>query len=123
MKKLLLFAGFLVIWAFLVLPAGCTYYNEVDLYGAPAPCDTIGMRYSGEIKAILEANCYSCHSVANNVSGYPFEEFDIIHDYAVAGTLVARINDPILPMPQTGLMNICDRQKIEAWVNAGAPNN
>lgn len=110
-------------WALLSLPAGCTYYNEEDLYGPPATCDTVGLRYSVEIKQILEANCYSCHTVGSNISGFPFEDFAVIHEYAVSGTLVSRIHDPINPMPQTGLMSACNQQKIEAWVNAGAPNN
>lgn len=123
MKKRLIFCGLLGLWALLVLPSGCAYDNEEELYGPEAACDTTAMRYSVEIKEILQDNCYSCHTVANNISGYPFEDFDVIHDYAISGTLVARINDPINPMPQTGLMSLCNRQKIEAWVKAGAPNN
>ena len=123
MKKLLLFCGFLAGWALFSLPSACTYYNEEDLYGPPAACDTAAMRYSVEIKEILQANCYSCHTVASNVSGYPFEDFSVLQEYALNGKLVERINDPINPMPQGGLMNLCNRQKIASWVNAGAPNN
>ena len=123
MKKLLLFCGLLGLWALLALPTGCAYDNEEELYGPVETCDTTNMRYSVEIKEILEQECYSCHTVANNISGYPFEEFETFHDYAVNGTLVQRINDHINPMPQTGLMDLCKRQKIEAWVNAGALNN
>lgn len=123
MKKLLLFCGLLGIWALLALPTGCTYDNEEELYGPVTSCDTTGMRYSVEIKDILQANCYSCHTVASNVSGYPFEDYETLRAYALSGTLVARINDPINPMPQGGLMSLCNREKIAAWVNAGAPNN
>ena len=123
MKKLLLFGGLLAVWALFSLPAACTYNNEEELYGPVETCDTVGMRYSVEIKQILEENCYSCHTVANNISGYPFEEFETFHDYAISGTLVDRINDVVKPMPESGLMSLCNRQKIEAWVKAGAPNN
>ncbi|MEO6759835.1 MAG: hypothetical protein ABIO24_10315 [Saprospiraceae bacterium] len=123
MKKLLLLGGLFAVLSLLALPSGCTYDNELDLYGPPAVCDTVGMRYSVEIKEILDKNCYSCHTVDNNISGYPFEDFETFHLYAISGTLVNRINDPIKPMPQSGLMSLCDRQKVEAWVNAGAPNN
>ena len=123
MKKLLLFSGFLIGWALLSLPAACTYYNEEDLYGPQTTCDTTALRYSVEIKEILQANCYSCHTVASNISGYPFEDYETLHDYATSGKLVERINDPINPMPQSGVMSLCNREKIAAWVNAGAPNN
>jgi len=123
MKKLFLFGGMLAVWALFSLPSACTYNNEEDLYGPVETCDTVGMRYSVEIRQILENNCYSCHTVANNISGYPFEDFETLHDYAVSGTLVARINDTVKPMPESGLMSLCNRQKIEAWVNAGAPDN
>lgn len=123
MKKLLLFCGLLGLWALLALPTGCAYDNEEELYGPVESCDTTGMRYSVEIKQILQDNCYSCHTETANISGYPFEDFEILRNYAVTGTLVTRINDHITPMPQSGLMDLCKRQKIEAWVNAGALNN
>lgn len=123
MKIRLLFCGSLCVWILVALPAGCAYDNEADLYGPEAACDTTAMRYSVEIKEILQDNCYSCHTVTSNISGYPFEEYAQIRDYALSGKLVERINDPINPMPQAGLMSLCNRQKIAVWVNAGAPNN
>ncbi len=123
MKKLPLFCGLLGICVLLALPTGCYYDNEEELYGPETTCDTTSLRYSVEIKEILQANCYSCHSVNSNISGFPFEDHAVIQDYALSGKLVERINDPINPMPQGGLMNLCNRQKIAAWVNAGAPNN
>lgn len=123
MKNITLFCGLLGIWTLLALSTGCDYDNEEELYGPEPTCDTTAMRYSVEIREIVQANCYSCHTVASNISGYPFEDYEVLRDYALSGTLVARINDPITPMPQTGLMSLCNRQKIEAWVKAGAPNN
>jgi hypothetical protein len=103
---------------------GCVYENEEDLYGTDTPCDTASMRYSVEILEILQDNCYECHlPTSSNYSEISFETYDDVKVLADNGKLVARINDASAPMPQSGLMLLCNRQKIEAWVRAGAPNN
>ena len=103
---------------------GCTFNNEEDLYGSGTTCDTANMRYSVEIKQILIDNCNSCHvSSSFSYSGIPYETYDQLKEIALNGKLVDRINSQSAPMPQTGLMDKCSRQKIEAWVNDGAPNN
>lgn len=101
----------------------CTYNNEEELYGIPGGCDTVQLRYSTRIVPLLQSNCYSCHSTASNVAGLPFDSYESIRPLALNGRLVASINSEINPMPTTGLMPLCDRQVIEAWVRAGAPNN
>lgn len=112
--------------ALLITPGGCYYNNEEDLYGPDSnSCDTVGIRYSVEIKKILTDNCNSCHlsTAPTTYSGIPYETYEQLQEVALNGKLVERINDQANPMPQTGLMDKCSREKIEAWVNAGAPNN
>jgi mono/diheme cytochrome c family protein len=111
--------------ATLVLPAGCFYDNEEELYGPidPGSCDTTAQSYQNDILPILEANCYSCHTEQNNISGNPFDTYAKLKNYVNAGRVHARINDASNPMPPTGLLPECDRAKIDAWINAGAANN
>lgn len=123
-----LFIALVCLFGFLVLvtPTGCYYDNEEDLYGPDTTsCDTAGMRYSVEIKKILADNCNSCHVSTNTTSysGIPYETHEQLKEVADNGKLVERINSLSAPMPETGLMDKCSREKIEAWVNAGAPNN
>ena len=122
-----LFIALVCLFGFLVLvtPTGCYYDNEEDLYGPDTTsCDTAGMRYSVEIKKILADNCNSCHvSTSSTYSFIPYESYEQLREVALNGKLVERINSLSDPMPETGLMDKCSRQKIEAWVNAGAPNN
>lgn len=126
MKKSLTALVLLIGVAIMSLPTSCYYENEQDLYG-PDPtnnCDTLNMRYSVEIKQIFVDNCNSCHlPLAASYSGYPFENYDQIKEIADNGKLLDRINSQAAPMPQTGLMDKCNRLKIEAWVHDGAPNN
>ncbi len=111
----------------LLAPVGCYYDNEVDLYGENnTPCDTANIRYSVEIKSILETKCYKCHQGASSSSGLPFDNYDALKDYASDGKLVERTTSASAPMPPLsdgGLLPKCDQEKIKAWVKAGAPNN
>ena len=99
---------------------GCYYDNEVDLYGTA--CDTVSMRYSVEVQTLLANNCTACHSPAGNQEPF-LDNYASVKTAADDGTLVGRINDSDAPMPPTGLMPDCNRDKIRAWVNAGASNN
>jgi hypothetical protein len=125
MKKILLAGG--ALSAFLLtlsLPSGCYYDNEEERFPNTS-CDTAGIRYSVELRQIMQSNCDRCHLPnASNYSNIPFETYEQVKAVALSGKLVDRINDASSPMPQdAGLMSLCNRQKIEAWVNAGAPNN
>ena len=125
MKKTLFACGLLSAFLLiLALPSGCYYDNEEERF-PDAVCDTVGMRYSVDIKQIMEVNCYRCHlPTSATFSGIPFETYDQLKVVVDNGKLLDRINNASAPMPQDeGLMSICNRQKIEAWVHAGAPNN
>lgn len=125
MKKTLAALACLLGLALLTMPSSCYYDNEEDLYGpGTGNCDTTTIRYSVEVKQILAANCNNCHLPGGSTySGIPFETHAQFQEVALNGKLVDRINNQAAPMPQTGLMDKCSRQKLEAWVNAGAPNN
>ena len=124
MSKLFSALGLLLFLTLLVaVPQACYYDNEEELYPGGTVCDTSNVRYSVEVLNIVENNCYSCHSQGSNVSGFPFDSYAALRDYALNGKLVERTNDAISPMPQGGLLPDCQRAVLRAWVNAGAPNN
>jgi uncharacterized membrane protein len=125
MKKTLFACGLVAaLLLMLAAPSGCYYDNEEERFPG-ATCDTVAMRYSVEIREIMQTNCDRCHlSGSSTYSGIPFDTYDQVKTVADNGKLVQRINDASAPMPQDeGLMSQCNRDKIEAWVNAGAPNN
>lgn len=124
MKNTALACFLLLLLVALAIPSGCYYDNEEDLYGGPGGCDTTDIRYSVEVRNILENQCYSCHTVSSNVSGFPFDNYVKLKQYADNGLLVELMNTPgPRQMPPAGLLPDCDRRKIEAWVKAGAPEN
>lgn len=122
-KNLLAASSLLLLLFALILPTqqACYYDNEEDLYGNGA-CDTVDMNYTADILPILKDNCYSCHQTGGSAS-IPMDEYLFLKDYVDGGQLLDRINNQSRPMPQDGLMNLCNRLKIEAWVKAGAKND
>ncbi|MBK9337959.1 MAG: cytochrome c [Lewinellaceae bacterium] len=125
MKKNLVALSLFVGLTLLALPSGCYYDNEEDLYGPVLlNCDTTNIRFGVEIKQIFEQNCNACHTTSgSSYSLIPFETHAQIEAVAKNGKLLNRINSQSAPMPQTGLMSLCNRAKIEAWVRTGALDN
>ncbi|MCS7037333.1 MAG: hypothetical protein RMJ33_06925 [Saprospiraceae bacterium] len=118
-------ASLLLLAVIAFLSPACTYDNEEDLYGNDLTgCDTVGMRFSVEVKAVFDANCARCHVPGSpQYSGIAMGTHAQMENFAKNGKLVGRINNASSPMPPSGLMAACDRARIEAWVRAGAPNN
>jgi len=117
----------------------CFYDKADQQYPSPKDstgnntCDTTNIRYSVEIKSILDANCQTCHDEngANTVSGFNLYDYATISGLALDGQftygtlLSAVMHQGGAPMmPEDGpMLNDCDINKIAAWVHAGAPNN
>lgn len=85
-------------------------------------CETEGMRYTEDIKPIIDANCATagCHNSGTRA----MTTYEEVRDYALDGVLVTRINLPssnALSMPPSGPLDDCTIEKINAWVNDGAP--
>lgn len=126
MKRLLFTVSALIIACCLIV--SCTKKNEVELAGntPPPPCDTVNMKYSTDVVAILTANCYSCHAGNNPSSGIHLDSYVALKLYAGNGTLKGVINhDPGYPaMPEGGAkLSDCDINKIQSWINNGMQNN
>jgi hypothetical protein len=116
----------------IIIFQGC-YYDKGDVQYPSAGCDTTVVRYSVEIKAILDANCKSCHQVgAAGFNGINLYDHATIQGLALDGQYTfGSLLSAVLheggnpnPMPQGGnKLPDCDLNKFTAWVNRGAPNN
>jgi mono/diheme cytochrome c family protein len=109
--------------SFLLVPSACFYDNEEELYGTGGGCDTTAVSYSQDVQAILANNCTSCHAPGGEKADLPANTHPTAQALALQHPMIDRINNPTSPMPPSGLMDPCLRAKLEAWVNAGAPNN
>jgi hypothetical protein len=104
--------------------SGCYYDVEEELYGF---CDTTNVTFSGTVNNLLTSyGCIGCHSGTAPSGGFSLVGHAAVKAKAQGGRMVGAINHApgFSPMPQGGAkMNQCDIDKIEAWINAGAPNN
>lgn len=109
----------------LLLSPACHYNVEEELY-PDVGCATDEVTYAGTILPILEANCFICHGESINTGNVTLEGYDNLLNYVNNGRLLGAIRHEsgFSPMPQNQPQLVeCTIQKIEAWVNSGAPNN
>ncbi len=124
MKKLLSIAFVIML---------ITFYScenrKAEIVYPSTNCDTSLVRFSVEIKAILQANCYSCHgaAVANSFGGgYNYETYTGILPNVMNGKVLNSImqvpgSDP---MPKGApKISDCDIAKFRTWIRNGYPNN
>jgi len=122
----------LFLFVFVIFFEGCLYNKADQQYpSSGANCDTTNVRYSVEIKAILDANCQPCHYSTAAISGISLYDYSTISGLATDGQftygtlLSAVMHEGGAPeMPQGGpKLQECDINKIAAWVHDGAPDN
>jgi hypothetical protein len=111
--------------------SGCSE-KRIDLQPQSGVCDTANITFSGTIQPIIQRNCLdrSCHCTGcPNAAGYPssalWDRFDRLKLYALDGRLVGKLNGTSQPqMPfQLPPLSSCDIQKVQKWVEQGAPQN
>lgn len=122
------FLSFKIIVILIILSPfqACVYQKETV-------CDTLNLSYQNDIQPILVNNCYICHSSANyissgsnvNLEGYSNVKSQLDQGYIIPN--IKHINVPgktIDFMPKNAsMLPACDIEQIQAWYNAGAPNN
>lgn len=119
-------------WLGLIVPVifcGCYYDSAEGLYGVKA-CSTTNVTYANGISDVISRNaCLGCHTGVSPAGSFKLETYADVKAKALelrSGTSVllgALQHLPnFVPMPQ-GLSQIsqCDINKIQAWINAGAP--
>ena len=101
----------------------CYYDNEEVLYPNNF-CDTSIVTWSGTIQPLITSRCATtgCH-----VSGAQLPDLSTyagVRAQADNGRIRARaiIGSPSI-MPQSGKLPACEIQKLDIWLQAGAPNN
>jgi mono/diheme cytochrome c family protein len=107
----------------------CQYKKEDVTYPQPAICDTSNVRYSVEVKNILQANCYSCHAaaVANSLgSGNVLDNYNSVKQFGQFGLLLNNIlwTPGYNRMPKNAAkLSDCNIAIIRTWIRNGMPNN
>ena len=104
----------------------CYYDSVEDLYPA-SECIALNVSFSKDIQPILVNNCLICHTAASTIGGgINLEGHEAVLFYAESGALVGSVKQaaPYSAMPKSAAkLDACKILKIEAWVQAGSPNN
>lgn len=120
MKKLLIL-GFILSFF-----SACVYENEEDLYRGSG-CNTDNIRYSDNVNRILtDYGCVGCHNDMFSSGGVNLEEHAGVKLQVDNGRLMGSVRHEqgFAPMPQNQTkLRDCDIDKLQAWIDAGAPNN
>ena len=108
----------------------CFYDKEELLYMTPdSDCDTINVSYSATISPIISTYCLSCHGnsvTATNGNNIKLENYTDLKVQVDNGKFRGAVfHEPgFSEMPKNaGMLNTCQLNQINTWLNAGAPNN
>lgn len=133
MKLSIYFSSFILAFGIVVGFSGCYYDTEEELYpdsGKTTTCDTTNVRYSVEVKTILDAKCNStiCHGGSDNPSGIPLDNYANVKAYLdvekaqFISSIVQDGNASNMPKNASKLVD-CDINMIKNWINKGYPEN
>jgi hypothetical protein len=117
---------FFIPLLFTMMLASCYYDSEEYLYADTGECDTTNVTYAGFVAPLLESNCNSCHNPASPSGNVITSDYSNLIIAINNGSFKGAINhDPgFSPMPKGGnKLPDCDLSKINAWLNAGFPEN
>ncbi len=116
-----------IMFAIITIMVSCTKKSE-DMFPINN-CDTTNVKYSVDIVAILQTNCYRCHGAGNTggSGGILLEGYVNLSKWANNGYLVGNVTHApgYIPMPygQAQKISACEINRIIAWVNQGSKNN
>ncbi len=113
-----------------IVITSCSKSNELTESGnsntGGTGCDTVNIKYTTDVKTIIQANCYSCHGNGQAQGGVNLDTYSSVKQHADNGSLIGVITHAAgyPPMPQgAAKLSDCDINKIKAWIARGTLNN
>lgn len=102
--------------------AGC-YYDKEELLYPGAVCETTGVTWSTMVQPLIQARCATsgCH-VSGGLGPGDFTQYANVKAKVDDGRFQAEVIQAG-SMPPSGRLAPCDIQKLQVWIDAGAPNN
>lgn len=106
----------------ILLLFACYKDNEEELY-SESECETAGASFSKDIAPLIQAECATpgCHVQGGSANGI-FENYQNVKAKVDNGSFRNRVV-VLKDMPPSSSLSNCQIAHIEAWLDAGAPNN
>jgi hypothetical protein len=114
----------------LAVSEGC--YNDNSALPTPAICDTTKVKYAAFVAPLMKAQCATsgCHSAIKRAADIDLSSYTTTTDYIRQDTVdydflgVILHSRGFVEMPKGGnKLSDCEIHKLEAWIDAGLPNN
>ncbi|HLP94840.1 MAG TPA: c-type cytochrome domain-containing protein [Saprospiraceae bacterium] len=87
-------------------------------------CDPTDARYSTFVQPLVQAKCQGCHSGNNPQGGIKLSNYAEVKAVALNGKLYSSVVRSTNWMPLGGArLDDCNLQRIQTWIQAGAPEN
>jgi hypothetical protein len=121
----MIYKGLIFILSLFAFTA-CYYDSEEYLYPNTGQCDTLNLTYQNYVAELLNTHCNSCHNASTPSGNVITSDFTNLLIIINNGKLKGSINHlpGFSPMPKGGnKLPDCDLAKINAWLNAGHPEN
>ena len=84
------------------------------------------MSYANDIVPLLEVNCYVCHASNVRFGNVILDSYDEVlinvNNNKILGAIKHESGFSFMPQGAPKLLD-CQIEKIESWINDGAPNN
>lgn len=97
-----------------------------NLVCPPSDCNLNNTTFSGGVNPIIQTYCIGCHSGALPGGNINYSTYAGVKATVDNGKLLGSVKRDFgyLPMPQNGSkLSDCNIDIIQAWIDAGAPNN
>ena len=109
------------LFTFLVLTgivmSSCTT-AEIPLDEVTDPVVEV-ITYTGNVKAIIDNNCTSCHGAVSPQAGLSLTTYLQVRGAAENGNLIPRMNNATAPMPPSGRLSANIQAIIDGWADGG----
>ena len=110
---------FLAVTGFMM--SSCTT-TEIPLDVISDPIVDV-VTYTGDVKAIIDNNCTSCHGAVSPQAGLSLVTYLQVRSAAENGNLIPRMNNATAPMPPSGRLSANIRAIIDSWADDGFLEN
>jgi len=120
MKKLSLITMIMMGMFFIACGDG----DDPDPEPEPQVCETTGMTYTSNIKALIDASCATAGCHVPGTATFPMDSWDGVVAAVSFGRISGAINHTMgfSPMPKGGSkLDQCSIDQIDAWLDDGAP--
>lgn len=119
MKKTTL--SILSVTAIALSVSSCYNDNFKELHPQGSTCDTSNtVTYQNSVKAVIDANCISCHSPAGGTQPY-LNTYQLLSAYSSDQLLSVLATNAAKPMPPSSPLSSSDVGKITQWVSGCRP--